>query len=843
MFGIALRTMRARRASSAGASVAIALAVGLVSATGLLMASVLATSGAGRFAGVDAVVQANATIMVGQGDPAGGVVTVHPPPPLPAAIVARVQAVSGVRRAVGDLAFPATAVGIGGRILSARGADRTEGHGWASAALTPYALVAGRPPASADQVVVDSRLAAAGRMVIGQELRVVAPGGIRAFRVSGIAVAKGAGAPGQSALFFTSSVASALAGTRGHVNAVGVLAAPGISEGALIARLRAQLGPGLKVQDRQHAADADAGDPRAAQRDDAIGFLGTMGAFAGVVAVFVVGSTFAFAVAQRRRELALMRLIGATPNQLRRMIAGEALAVAIMGGAVGCAAGFALAVPIARALVSGGVAPEGFHAAASWIPLLVGFGTGLLVCEIAVAAAAWRAARVRPAESLREALLERRGLGPVRWLLGLLAVGGAAALIVTVPVGGALAGPAALLLAIGIALLAPLVLGFPAAALSFAPRAGGAAPGLLASTAMAANRRRVGAIAAPIVLVVALAGTQAVIDGTTRATLQDTTAKRVHAPYVLVARAGDGLPPATVRLAQRLPGVRAAVGIMPTTVFLLDPGLDNYGSPWNAAGIDPAKVSGGLDLDVLAGSLTSLHGDTVAVSSELAAHRNLHVGAVLTARLADLTRTRLRVGAIFGRALGLGDLLLPGPLAEGHAATKLDSAVFIAGPPVVRPELRRLVTAVPTAAALSRAQYLNTIESAARASAWPQWLLIGLIIAFAALAMVNTTVMATAGRQRELALVRLAGATRRQARRAITWEALITTLIGVGAGAAIARLAVRTPGTGPAWHITVPPALFGGILTGAALLGMIGSLLPARLILRPDPMTTAKDDS
>ena len=548
------------------------------------------------------------------------------------------------------------------------------------------------------------------------------------------------------------------------MNAVGVLAAPGVSQSTLVARLRAQLPPGLTVLDRGHAAAADAGDPRAAQRADAIGFLATMGAFAGIVAVFVVGSTFAFAVAQRRREIALMRLVGATAGQVRRMIAGEALAAAIIGGAIGCAAGLPLAVPIARALVRAGVAPDGFHASISWIPLLAAFGTGLLVCEIAVAAAAWRAGRVRPAESLREALLEPRGLGPVRWLLGLLAVGGAAALIVTVPVGGALAAPAALLAGIGVALLAPLVLGFPAAALSYPLRTVGGAPGLLASTAITANRRRAGAIAAPIALVVALAGTQAIIDATTRATLQETTAERVHAPYVLVARAGDGLPASTVQLARKLPGVTAAAGIMPTTVFLLDPGLDNYGSGWPAAGLDPATAPGGLDLDVLAGSLASLHGDTIAVSSELAAHRNLQVGAILTARLADLTWRQLRVGAIFRHALGLGDVILPMPLAQAHAAVKLDSAIFVTGPPAIRAELGAMTAAVPTAAVLSRAQYLSTVQAAAQASAWPAWLLIGLIIAFAALSMVNTAVMATAGRQRELTLARLTGATSRQAR-------------------------------------------------------------------------------
>ena len=145
MLAIAVRTVRGRLASFAGAIVATALAVVLVAATGSLMASALAASGAGRFAAVDAVVQANATIMVGAGDAAGGMVTVYPPPRLPAWVVARVGAVDGVGRAVGDLAFPATAFGPSGQLLSAPGADRTEGHGWASALLTPYVLVARGP--------------------------------------------------------------------------------------------------------------------------------------------------------------------------------------------------------------------------------------------------------------------------------------------------------------------------------------------------------------------------------------------------------------------------------------------------------------------------------------------------------------------------------------------------------------------------------------------------------------------------------------------------------------------------------------------------------------------------
>ena len=315
--------------------------------------------------------------------------------------------------------------------------------------------------------------------------------------------------------------------------------------------------------------------------------------------------------------------------------------------------------------------------------------------------AAWRAARVRPAEALLEASAEPLRLGPARWALGLAAVGGGVALIITVPVGGALAGPAALCLAIGAALLSPVVLGLLAAALSWPLRAGPGAAGLLDSTAVATHRRRAGAVAAPIVLFVALAGTQAIADASTRASIQHVTAQRVRAPYVLVANAGQGLPAATTRTTGQLPGVRAAAGLLPTTVFLLDPGLDNFGSPWDAAGLDPAAVPGTLDLGLQAGSLPSLTGSTIAISSTLAGHAHIRVGAILNARLADLTPARLRVGAIYQRALGLGDIVLPLPLAEAHTAVVLDSAIFVSGPPAIGAALAQLARSMPGTAVLT----------------------------------------------------------------------------------------------------------------------------------------------
>jgi putative ABC transport system permease protein len=835
MLALALGTLRSRRLSFAGALVAVSLGVGLVCATAVLMASALTASGAGRFTSVDAVLEANPRFVVGHGN-AASAVTVHPAARLPASLVVEVASVPGVARAVGDLAFPATALDPRDRAISARGADRTEAHGWASAALTPYALQAGRAPVRTNEVVVDARLAADGRMGVGQMLRVLVPAGLRAFRVSGIARARAGGDRGQSALFFSDAGAAALALSPGQVNAVGVLAKPGVSPEVLRARLRNRLGAKVDVLDRARAADADAGDPRATQREDTIAFLGTLGALAAVIAVFVVASTFAFSVAQRRRELALLRAIGATPRQVRQMITGEALVLAVLGGIVGCLAGLPLAGAIGRGLVNHRIAPQNLHATPNLVALLVAFATGLLIAEGAVLAAAHRAARVPAAEALREAALEPRHLGVARWLLGLTALAGAGAMFVLFAGDNALdfAEVTALLLAVGLALLAPLVLALPVLALSWPLR--GSASGLLASAAIATHRRRVGTIAAPVALLVALAGTYAITNSTSRAATQATTAQRVRAPFVLVARSGAGLPVTTEQLAARRPGVTAAVGTLPTAVFLLDSGLDNSGSSWQAAALDPPASKGTLDLGVRNGSLTSLRGSTIAVSAALAAKRHVRVGAILDARLADGTLTRLTVGAIFDRALGLGDVLLPMSLAAAHAAVKLDDAVFVAGSPNAAGRLQAVTDGVPTIATLSRRQYLDTVRAANQTSAWVVWLLIGLIGAFTGLAVVNTSVMATADRRHELALVRIIGATRRQAGRIIGWEAVTTILVGVAVGAVAARVAVaRIPAGRPAWHIVIPPVLFGAILAGAAALGLLGSLLPARIALRPEP--------
>ena len=417
MLRLALSTVRVRWPALVGAFVALLIGVALAAVTASLMAGALSASSPGRFSNVDAVVSANGAISLG---PNAGTIDPSPRPPMRDAVVARVQAVAGVRKAVSDLVFFATAQDSSGRLLTASGVKRSLGHGWSSRELTPYTLVEGTAPRGTGQIVVEQRLDVA----VGERVRVTTPAGARTFRVSGLVSANGAGDRAQAALFFADRLAPKLARLTGRLNAVGVLADAGVDPDSLRDRLRAALGSRFKVAGRNNASTADAGDPRAEQRDTVIAVTAILAGNGGAVTIFVVAGIFGLMIAQRRRELALFRAVGATPRQVRRMIAAEAFVLAILAGLAGCVAGVLAAGPIASMLVERGIAPDGLRPDSGFVPMLIAFSIGLVLAESAVIAAAFRAGRVRAGEALRDASLGKERLGVVRGLLGLAIVRG-----------------------------------------------------------------------------------------------------------------------------------------------------------------------------------------------------------------------------------------------------------------------------------------------------------------------------------------------------------------------------------------------------------------------------------
>src|SRR4051812_8674155 len=617
MLRISLQTLRARRGTLAGAFVAIWLAVTLASATGLLMAAALGAPGAGRLAATDAVVRADPTVTIGHGEDAERI-DVIPGPRVPSTTVERVAAVPGVARAVGDIAFPAGAFDDRGQPVQAERADQLIGHGWDSAALTPYHLTDGRAPSGPRDVVADVRLGTR----VGATLRIVAPAGDARYRVSGLADAHGAGDASQAALFFTDAAAARLSGAPGRVNAVGVIARPGTSATVL----RERLGRGYDVLSRAHAADADAGDPTAADRAGLIAIFGALGGIAGAVALFVVAGTFALAIAQRRRETAVLRALGATPPQIRRLIAGEALLVSLAAGALGLVAGRLFANLIVDVLADRGEVGPAFEPSRSVVPLVAALGMGVVIAQLAVFSAARRAGRIPPADALREVAIEHPRPGPVRVLTGVTCLVGGVAMSMLFSGFWAMAFAvlAGILLAMGTGLLGRWLIGIPAAVLAAPLRRLGVS-GLLAGTGLAANRWRTAALATPIVLVVILAGIQGIVESSNQQHTENVTGLRVKAAHVVVGADGAPLPAGTAAAVAKLGGVDAVTAVMPTAIYPLAGGLDDQ-SPWTAAGVSGVKTAITLDPDVVRGSLADVRGNAVAVSRVFADGGDLNVG-------------------------------------------------------------------------------------------------------------------------------------------------------------------------------------------------------------------------
>ena len=713
--------------------------------------------------------------------------------------LARVAAVPSVASAIGDVAFPLSVIGRGGAPLPTRGGAPAHGHGWPSAALTPYRLASGHVPTSLGEVVLDAGLARAGGLRVGDRVRIVDPEGAQTFSLVGVAIASSAQQKRQSSVFLTQARAHQLSGLRSGFNVIAVRAEPGV-DARLRHRIADAVGGNAQVLDHRHAAAADAGDPRAFDRTQLVALLAASGGMTLAIAMFVLAGTIAFAVEGRRRQIALVRAIGATPGQVRRMLLLQTGLIGLVAGAAGCLAATVLFGPFVHALTSVGVAPDGFAVTPLWIPYAIATAAGVVVALLATVVAAPRALAVRPGETLVESSLPQRRLGIVRVVLGLVALGGITLVIVLSSSALSYATLAAFCFMIAVALLAPVVVGWPAALAGRTLLAGGGV-GFLAGSALGGG-----------------------------ASASAPRARRSRSWSHSRARRWSALRPRGTRPSGRPASVCTqptysshgrAAGCRPRLrgprPSCPGPTPRESSRPMSSCSIatSPTRATAGtrrdstpprpavtLDLDVRAGSLQAVRGQGIAVSGTIA-DLGVRVGSVLNARLADATPAQLRVVAIYRRSNGIGDVVLPRDLALAHASAPLDTAVYVGDrhDRQVTGGLEAIVRSVPTAVLRSRAAYLGDVRAQDQENARSQWVVVALMILIAAMAAFNTGAMAATERRRELVLARLSGATRAQVAGALTLESLLTALTGIGIGIAVvfgrspARVAIPRAGS------------------------------------------------
>lgn len=756
------------------------------------------------------------------------------PDRLPEDLLEDVRRVDGVAEAVPTVGGLFVLVGQDGEVIGGQGPP-TIGGSWADVA-SPLVIREGRPPEGPGEIVLDSATARNNEIEVGDEVGVISIREPEPHRVVGLVQIGGSeGFGGATFAAFEFRAAQEIFGAESEIDTISILAEPGVSPQDLIDRLTPLLGEGVEAVTAQTAAEE-----QLATFKDALGFLNTFLLVFGFVALFVgaflIQNTFQIVVAQRTRELALLRAIGATRGQVTRMVITEGLLVSLAGGFVGVGAGFGLATLIRQAFETlGGALPS---SALQLRPrtLVVAVGSGVLITLFSTAIPARRAGRVPPVAAMREAFLPTGGR-PLRAILGGLttAVGAglvAIGLTIELPTEQipeiALVGAGAGVVFIGLAVLAPSFarplarsIGYPL------PRLGGAI-GKLAQENAVRSPRRTAATASALMIGVALVGLVTIMAASIRATTDALVEDRFRSDLIIqpINFGGAGLPPALADRLEELPEI--------DTVTRIRRGPVKIGDEVSFLGAaDLARIAETIRFEVVEGSLDAIGPEGVAISTEIAERFGWSLGdrVNLAFRTGEAPFT---VRALFVDEGPTAEIFIPLEAWDEHYVEPFDTSVFIRLAPGVagRDAVEAVVDDYPGATVLDQTEFRDQAVSQLDAFVMLIFALLALALVIGFVGIMNTLLLSVYERTREIGLLRAIGTTRRQMRRMVTWESVVIAVFGAVVGTATGVIfgwaVVVALGDGSELVLRIPIGQLTLGVLGAATAGVIAAIYPAR---------------
>lgn len=705
----------------------------------------------------------------------------------------------------------------------------------------PFTLTGGQPPWGSEQIALDRATAERVGYSVGDRIRVITPTRtVTATLTATISPGLSGLAGGAPLVAFDAATAQlVLLGEPGWTS-IGIGVAPGQDVAAVQRAVRAAAGPGVQVRT---AAEVDADTEGAL--DEAFGGLGSvLLLFAGLalfVGTFLIVNTFSMLVAQRSRELAMLRAVGASRPQVTRAVVVEALVIGVAGSTGGLllGTGFAALMQLALGWLDIGVPTGRLQVGGGTI--FAGYLIGVLVTVLSAYPAARRAGRVAPVAAMRDQGTLPRRTFLVRAVAGILLIGialtgGAAAFQNRGLPAGALIGVSGACGLFGMILAGPLI-SRPAIRLLTLPFTRRPADRLGRQNAQR-NPRRTASTASALMVTLALVSGLAVVASSVKASIDDGVRTAFGtADLVVTGRDGHSFGPVVAERVQATDGV-AGVGRMRTM-----PGKVGDHQV-QIAGADPAVLDGPIVVDVEAGELSRLGQAQAVVPRNLAESLGVRDGE----NLVVVTRSgtyRLTVGAIVAPNHQLNAIVTSLDTFARIGGANTDSTLYVelddgADPAAVQRKVTDALADQPTVDVRDQRAYVDAQRGPVDILVGAVYLMLALAVLIAVLGIVNTLALSVVERTREIGLLRVIGMERRQLARMIRVEsvaiallgALLGLLVGVSTGLAIQRVMVDD-GIG-VLDVPVLQLLVAVLLSG--LVGVLAALYPARRAARQNPL-------
>jgi putative ABC transport system permease protein len=838
MFSLTLKSIRAKKVRFALTSVAVVLGVAFMVGTMVLTQTIKASYDGivdNVYATTDAVVRSDRTIQ-GENDASEVRGTVS------ADVLARVRATDGVAAVEGRIQGVAAVLGHdGGLIDSSANRSTPIALGWMDTpSLNPMDVVAGHAPRAPDEVVIDRATRRAGDFAVGDTVRVVGPSGSAAYQLVGVVTYGGADdAAGAPVVAFTPETAAAVLGTPGRYSAIQVVAEPGVSDATLVANLRRSVADDSVGVLTGPEAAAEARAAAGSSLEFMSVFLMTFAITAVVVGAFVIHNTFSITVAQRTREHALLRALGAKRGQITRSVLLEAVATGAFAAAVGVGVGIGLAEGLRYLLESFGLSlPEGGLVVPTGA-ILIAMVVGVVTTVVAAYLPARKAAKVAPIEALRDVARESGGVSRRRVVTGgvVLALGVVGVVMGLSGGNGGAIGLGALGVFVGASVVGPAVVRPFVGTVARPFTSTRSITGTLARENAVRNPRRTAATASALMIGIALVALITVFAASTRASVSSQIDTAMKGDYIVRTQYGMG---------GVSPEVADRIDALPETAWVTSlryGSARSEGSTKDISAVDPTTVEHTVYTNVRAGSMAQLGTNGVSVYEKEAVAHNLAVGDTVTLEFPESGARELRVVAIHGTQVPLGDYVVSIDTFAANVAANVDDDVVVANAPgVSMAEARRAIDGVlvdyPTADLLTRDEFKGSVAGEISSMLNLIYVLLAMALVIAFFGIANTLALSVFERTRELGLLRAVGMARAQVRSVVRREAVIVALLGasigtvIGLGFSWALVQALADQGFDKWAVPVGPLAVIVVLSAAA--AVVAAALPARRAARLD---------